>query len=86
MREIMNAASSEKATDHQMESPPIRDGNSSTARSWKTRVRRKEMMAETSPLLRAVKNPEANILSPARRKVGAKSRRARVVRSQSSAS
>ena len=68
MREIMNAASSEKATDHQMASPPIRDGNRRTARSWKTRVRRKEMMAETSPLLRAVKKDEPNMPIPQKRK------------------
>ena len=71
MSEMMNAATSENATDHHMESPQIIPGNRITARSWNTRVRRKEMIAETSPLFRAVKNPEEKILSPARRKVGA---------------
>ena len=76
INEITNAATSAIATDHHIESPPITAGRISTARSWNTRVRRNEIVAEIRPLLSAVKNPEAKIFSPAKRKDGAKSLKA----------
>ncbi len=53
--------------------PPIPNisGNSITAAVWNTKVLKKEIMAETSPLFNAVKNEEPNIAIPAKRKENA---------------
>ena len=42
-------------------------GRSITVEVWKTRVRRNEIIAETPPLLSAVKNDEPKMLYPAKR-------------------
>ena len=43
-------------------------GRISTAATWKTSVRRKEMAADTPPLPRAVKKEEPKIANPEKRK------------------
>lgn len=54
--------------DHQMPSTPHNRGSNKTATIWKTRVRRKEIIAEVKPSFNAVKNPEAKIANPIKRK------------------
>ena len=66
MTEIISAATSATQTAHQIPSTPKIAGRISTEPLWKTRVRRKDIAAETAPLLSAVKNPEAKILKPAK--------------------
>ena len=43
---------------------PQNTGNINIAITWNTSVRKKDITAETSPLFKAVKNAEANILNP----------------------
>ena len=50
-------------------------GRSITAAVWKTSVLKKEMSAEVSPSLRAVKNPESKMAKPANRNENALLRR-----------
>ena len=52
-------SASPMVTDSQMPSMPNSIGSTMTAATWKTRVRRNEMSAETRPLLSAVKKAEA---------------------------
>ena len=48
--------------------PKIR-GSTKIAATWNTKVRRKEMRAETRPLFKAVKKLEPQILMPAKIKL-----------------
>lgn len=52
----------------QMPSMPQKIGKISTAATWNTTVLRKEIVADTIPLLRAVKNEEPKILNPQSKK------------------
>ena len=63
------AANSATTTEAQIPSSPHTSGNNITAAIWKTSVLKNEMMAETSPLLSAVKNDEPNIASPENKKL-----------------
>ena len=51
------------ATTIEYQTPPISKikGNSKTAAIWNTTVLKKDMTAEVTPSLRAVKNPEPKI-------------------------
>ena len=64
---------------HQIPSTPRSMGRMTTEPAWNTSVRRKEMAAETAPLFRAVKKPEAKMLKPASRNDQQNSRKAWVV-------
>ena len=66
-------------------SPQIR-GSTVTARHWNTSVRRKEIMAEVIPSLRAVKKEEPKMASPENKKVKEKMAKARTVMPSSSGS
>ena len=50
--------------ESQIPSIPKRIGGVRTTIIWKTRVRRKEMQAETAPLFKAVKKAEPHTLKP----------------------
>ena len=63
--EITNANTSAAVIANQMPSSLNRIGSISTAATWNTSVRRKDMAAETAPLLSAVKNDDANMFTPA---------------------
>ena len=54
--------------------------------TWNTKVRRKEMMAEVTPSLRAVKKPDPKMAKPMNRKDKAKMRKPFTVSSSSPAS
>ena len=71
--------SSEATTDHQIPSIPQISGRIITVATWKTTVLKKATTAETRPLLRAVKKPEAKMLKPTKRKEKALIRTARFV-------
>ena len=51
-----------------MPSTPQNRGKNITAAIWNTKVRRKEIAAETRPLLSAVKKEEPKIANPEKRK------------------
>ena len=55
-------------TASQIPSIPKRSGSRQTAAIWNTSVRKKEIAADTAPLLRAVKKEEAKKLKPHMRK------------------
>ena len=55
---VITAMTSAATMDIQMPSSLHNSGNSSTAPTWNTSVRRKAMMAEVSPSFRAVKKDE----------------------------
>ena len=65
---MVSAATSATHTAHHIPSTPKSTGRISTDELWKTRVRRKDIAADTAPLFKAVKNPEAKILNPANTK------------------
>ena len=58
--QMLTASASSSATtiESQIPSTPMKTGSTSTTMIWKTRVRRNEITAETTPLLSAVKNAE----------------------------
>ena len=62
--EMINAAISDRVFDHQIPSIPIKIGSKITNDSLNTNVLRSEIIAETQPLFKAVKNDEANMLIP----------------------
>lgn len=62
-----SAIKSDATTENQMSFKPQIKGKINTAAIWKTRVRRKEIKAETSPLFNAVKKEEPYIDMPAKR-------------------
>ena len=62
------ARTSAAVMDSHIPSTPQIMGRSRTADTWKTRVRRKDIAAETTPLPRAVKKDEPKIPKPANRK------------------
>ena len=64
-----SAAISAATTESQMPFMPSRWGNTRMAVTWNTRVRRKEITADTMPLLSAVKNAEPKMLKPQSRKL-----------------
>ena len=61
------AISSAKTTEYHMPSTPKNIGNTSTAPSSNTKVRKKDISADTCPLFRAVKKAELNIARPVNR-------------------
>ena len=61
------AISSATMTDAHMPSVPRNRGMTITAMIWNTRVLIKEIIADTTPLFRAVKKPEENMANPANR-------------------
>ena len=67
---ILSAREAASATiaDPQIPLIPKRTGRKRTLSTSKTRVLANEIRAETGPLFRAVKNEEANILKPMKRK------------------
>lgn len=67
-------------------STPKISGKNSTDEVWNKRVRKNEMAAEMPPLLRAVKNEDANMLNPANKNANEKSLKAWQVRLNSSLS
>ena len=54
--------------EYQMPSRSKKMGSIITASDWNTRVRKKDIIAEIMPLLRAVKNPDPQIAIPEKRK------------------
>lgn len=64
---MMVAMASAKMMEYQIPSTPKINGSKKTAESWNTKVRQKEIKAEISPLLKAVKKQEPNIDTPAKR-------------------
>ena len=54
----MNANTSATAMAHQMPSMPKNMGSTSTQSIWNTSVRKNDTMADTAPLLSAVKNED----------------------------
>ena len=62
------ANSSAAVMENQTPSMSKKTGRISTAATWKTRVRRKEMAAEIPPLPRAVKKLDPKMPKPAKRK------------------
>ena len=63
-----SAIKSDATTENQMPFKPQSKGKSNTAAIWNTRVRKKEINAETGPLFNAVKKEEPYIDIPAKRK------------------
>ena len=67
----MTAAESNSATITENQTPSIPEGNIRgkimTVEVWKTIVRKNEIIADTPPLLSAVKNDEPKMLKPANR-------------------
>ena len=61
----MQARSSAITMDSQMPSSCNNNGNINTAPTWYNAVRENDMMADTKPLLRAVKKADENIDTPA---------------------
>ena len=51
-------------TAHQIPLIPKNAGSKSSMIIWNTRVRKKEMAADTTPLLKAVKKEEPKMLNP----------------------
>lgn len=68
MSEIANANTSAAVMAHQMPSMSNSTGRTRTQQVWKSSVRRKEIAAETKPLLSAVKKAEVKMLKPESRK------------------
>ena len=66
--ERTSAAPSAHITDAQIPSRPKKEGRTSTLITSNTRVLAKERRADMGPLFKAVKNEEANILNPMKRK------------------
>ena len=64
MIEINIAIRSAKVLDSQIPVSPKKAGRIRTEPTWNTRVRRKEITADTSPLFNAVKNADAKMLIP----------------------
>ena len=62
------AINSATIIDIHIPSRPSTRGRSITDAHWKTRVHIKDISAEVSPSLRAVKNAEPKIATPAKRK------------------
>ena len=60
----MNANASVAIVANHIPSALNNAGRRNTKIVWKTRARRNESIAETSPLLSAVKNPDEKILMP----------------------
>lgn len=67
MIDMVNAISSATIIEAHIPSVPQISGIIITARIWKTRVLRNEIIAEVSPSFKAVKNDEPNIAIPAKR-------------------
>ena len=67
---MVTAKASTSATeiDAQMPSIPKNPGRIKTAATWNTTVRRKDIAADTGPLLSAVKKDELKILKPHKKK------------------
>ena len=84
--ERASARTSATFTASQMPSMPMSAGRRKTQPSSNTRVRVKEMTADTGPLLRAVNQADANMLNPQIRKESMYSRVAWMVRSRSARS
>ena len=68
--------------EYQIPSIPKMIGISKTFMTWKTKVRIKEIAAEVTPSLRAVKNPELNDTIPISVKARAKIRKPWIVNSK----
>ena len=75
----MQASSSATMMESQMPSSCHNNGNNNTATTWYNAVREKEMIAETKPLLSAVKNADAKIDTPANTKEKENMKKARNV-------
>ena len=71
----ISVSASDTAAAIQMPSIPRISGRKSTTVTWNTRVRRKEIAADTAPLLKAVKKADPKILKPFIRNTGAYSRK-----------
>ena len=65
----------------QMPSTCQNSGRMSTGATWNSRVRKKEMTADTRPLFSAVKNAEPKMAKPVKRKEKANMPKARTVSS-----
>ena len=61
---IRSVSASATATASQIPSIPSICGRVITAATWKISVRKKEIAADTNPLLRAVKNADPKMLNP----------------------
>ena len=72
----VTASASAATMDSQIPSTPQISGNTSTAATWNTSVRRKEMAADTSPLFSAVKKEEPKMANPESRKAKEKIKKA----------
>lgn len=83
---MMIADSSAVVIAHQMPSRSKKIGRIRTEIIWNTSVRRKEIVAETAPLLRAVKKADVKMLMPASKNEKENSRKACLVISNNSAS
>ena len=75
----MQANSSATMMDSHMPSNCHSNGKTNTATTWYNAVREKEMIADTKPLLSAVKNADAKIDTPAKTKEKEKIEKARKV-------
>ena len=64
MTVIHSVSNSATPTAHQMPSIPNIAGNKRSMAIWNIRVRKNEIAADTTPLLKAVKKEEAKILKP----------------------
>lgn len=84
--EIIEAQTSATVIESQIPSTPKSSGRISTESDWQIMVRRKDIAADTPPLLSAVKKDDAKILYPASRNAGENIRKACFVRSKSSLS
>ena len=62
------AKNSATEREYQTPSTPKNIGNINTVAIWKTRVRKKEIAADTAPLLSPVKNDEAKMQNPEKKK------------------
>ena len=80
MNVTIKAINSAITMDIQMPSTSKTKGRSKMAAVWNTKVLKKEMSAETRPLLRAVKNEEPNIAIPAKRNEKANIENASIVK------
>lgn len=82
--EMIHAHTSATVMAHQIPSIPNSSGKMRTDSIWKTKVRRKEIVAEITPLFNAVKKADAKMFKPDKINANEKMRNACVVISNSS--